>query len=145
MTLSDEITLDPTGKGYANYLPDAPGVVCDLLNTPTETMAKERWVTALTILSKCELGVSIIRKLKALESQDAVVEVAWNRLNGDPGLNVNDPATRMYLDQLVREDELTAEEVAQLKALAMQPASRAEVLGLPPVTEIDLIEAGVVK
>lgn len=145
MTLADEINNDPTNKGYKNYLPDSPGAVCDLLNAQTETMPKERWVTALTILSKCELGVSIIRKLRALVSEDAVIEVAWNRLNSETGLNVDDNATQMYLDQLVTNQNLDEEEVVQLKALAVQSASRAEVLGIPPVTIIDLIEAGVVK
>lgn len=145
MTLLDEINDDPTSKGYLAHLPDSLGAVCDLLNAPTETMAKERWVTALTILSKCEFGVSIIRKLKAMVSEDAIVEVAWNRLNSATGLNVNDKATQDYLDALVTNGGLTTVEVEQLKALANQTASRAEVLGLPPVTEIDLIEAGVVK
>jgi hypothetical protein len=145
MTLLDEINNDPTGKGYAVHLPDSPGVVCDLINARTETMAKERWVTALTILSECELGVSIIRKLKSLIPQDAVVEVAWNRLNGATGLNVNDQATKAYLDGLGAGGGLEDEEIKQLKALALQPASRAEVLGFPPVTVVDLIEAGVAK
>jgi hypothetical protein len=135
MNLAEELRTDPSGLSYAKHLPDAPGLVVDLLNARTTTMAKERWVTGLTILSECPLGASIIRKLKAASLQDAVVEVAWHRLLGATGLNVNDNATLATLNEMASADVLAVDEVNQLKAMAIQPASRAEILGLGRVTE----------
>jgi hypothetical protein len=139
MTLVEELRQDPTGMGYAVYLPDAPGIVADLLNVQLTTMAQERWVTALTILSECPSGPSIIRKLYAASQQDAVVLVAWNRLNSSTGLNVNDGATKANINGLVALQVLDQSEGDELKALAIQPASRAQVLGLAPVTVLDVM------
>lgn len=144
--LRDELTNDPTVKGYATYLADAPGIVVDMINAQTERMAQERWVTGLTILSECsDLGPSIVRKLKAASLQDAVVEIAWHRLLGPTGLNINDAATLANIDGMVQAGTLVEAEAGQLKTLAIQPASRAQLLGLPSVTLYDLIDAGLVK
>jgi hypothetical protein len=144
--LRDEVDLDPAGKGYAKYLPSASGVVVDLLNAPTERFAQERWVNGLTILSECgDLGPSIIRKLKAASLQDAVVEVAWHRLLGPTGLNVNDPETVKSIGDMVTMGAMSNDEAAQLLAMAIQPGSRVQILGLPRVLIYDLIEAGITQ
>lgn len=133
--LQAELANDPAGKGYAAHLPDAPGLVVDLLNAATETAPLERWVTGLTILSECPAGRSITRKLKKASIDDAVVEVAWYQLLGRRGLNVNDPATKAMLDEMAAADILDTEEVTQLKAMAVQIASRAEIIGIGRATE----------
>lgn len=133
--LQAELANDPAGKGYAAHLPDAPGLVVDLLNAATETAPMERWVTGLTILSECPAGKSITRKLKKISIDDAVVEVAWHRLLGPDGLNVNDPATKAMLDEMAAAGILDADEVEQLKGMAIQPASRAQIIGIGRATE----------
>ena len=67
--LSDEIDNDPTGKGYAAFLPDQPGHVVELLNEQTETMVKSRMITARGIMSDypggAALAAGVLDKLEA--------------------------------------------------------------------------------
>jgi hypothetical protein len=137
--LSDEITNDPTGKGYAAFLPDQPGHVVELLNAPTETMVKSRLITARGILSGYPGGpmvaAVVLDKLKAATSTISALGWAFDFLKTPEGLDLGDPATQGMLDTLATAEVITTEESANLKALAIQPASRAEVLGLPYVDE----------
>jgi len=139
--LGDEITNDPTGKGYAAFLPDQPGRVVELLNDQTETMRKRTIVTVLKIMDV--LGVtmyeSVMNKLDAIAPSRVIVRDFLSRLRMDSG-DMGSPTTIGMIDvigSIAAPNGFTAEEVAALKAISMQPASRAEVLGLPYVTEED--------
>lgn len=138
--LSDEITNDPTGKGYATFLPDQPGHVVALLNDQTETMYKSpNMVTERTIMElPPTLSRSILTKFRAFATQDILVEKAVNFLGKPEGIDGGHPNTHAMLDQLAlvpAPNGFTAEEVTALKNLSLKPASRAEVLGLPYITE----------
>lgn len=139
--LSDEITNDPTGKGYMAFLPDQPGKVVDLLNDKTETMVKSRLITARGILSGYPGGpmaaAAVLDKLKAATPNISALGWAFGFLTTSEGLDIGDPATQGMIDALSADpmNVITIQEAANLKALASQPASRAEVLGLPYVTE----------
>ncbi len=136
--LSDEITNDPTAKGYAAFLPDAPGAVVNLLNALTETMVKSRMITARGILSDYPGGptvaAAVLDKLDTAAPGIPALKWAWSFIKGE-GLDIGDPATQGMLDTLATATVITTTEADNLKALALQPASRAEVLGLPYVTE----------
>jgi hypothetical protein len=142
--LQAEIQTDPAGKGYAAHLPSAPGIVVDLLNAQTETMAKPRYVTTRTIMAECAASSAILAALKAAAAENVEVECAWNFLNKDSGIDIGNERTLVMCDQLAAGGVLTQPQADQLKAMANQSASRAEVLGLGRVTEQDLIAAGVV-
>lgn len=139
--LSDEITTDPTGKGYAALLPDQPGKVVDLLNAKTETKTKPRIITARGILSDYSGGpaaaAAVLDKLDAAAPSIPALKWAWAFIKGE-GIDIGNSATQGMLDLLATPtlgDVLTGTEAANLKNLALQPASRAEVLGLPYMTE----------
>jgi hypothetical protein len=138
--LKAEIEADPLVKGYADHLLDSPGLVVDLLNAQTETMVKLRMVTARTLLAECAAGPAILDKLEAAGASNSAVKWAVRFLGNDGGLDVGHPMTQKMIDQLTG-PVLTAEEGATLKALAKQPASRAEVLGLGSVSLIDVMRA----
>lgn len=137
--LSDEIDNDPTAKGYAGYLPDQPGKVVNLLNDLTETMVKPRMITARGILSDYPGGptvaAAVLDKLKAATASISALNWAFGFLTTPEGLDIGNPATQGMLDQLATSAVITTDEAANLKALAIQPSSRAEVLGLPYITE----------
>lgn len=135
--LADEITNDPTGKGYAALLPDKPGRVADLLNALTESKIKSRMITSRTILAECDLtiGTSALEKLAAASVGNETIKIAVHWLSQESGIDIGHPNTSIMLDAHVSAGILTLEESDALKALALQPASRAEVLGLPYVTE----------
>lgn len=136
--LSDEITNDPTGKGYAAFLPDQPGKVVDLLNAYNETKVKARMITARGILSDYPGGpveaATVLDKLDTAAPTIPALRWAWAFIKGE-GIDIGHPATQAMLDTLATATVLTSTEAANLKSLAVQPASRAEVLGLPLITE----------
>jgi hypothetical protein len=139
--LKAEIQNDPTAKGYALHLPDSPGRVVELLNAQTETMAKSRMVTARAILAECEDGATILDKLEAAGTSVSAVKWAVRFLGQDAGVDIGHKAARGMIDQLVTGSVLLAGEAGQLKAMAMQPASRAEVLGFGFVHDSDVRDA----
>lgn len=136
--LSDEIDNDPTGKGYATFLPGQPGHVVALLNALTETSVKTRMITARGILSDYPGGPAaaamVLDKLETAAPSIPALKWAFGFLKTADGLDIGHPATQGMIDQL-SPGVIDAEEAAHLKALALQPASRAEVLGLPVMTE----------
>jgi len=136
--LGDEILNDPTGKGYAALLPDQPGRVVELLNDQTETMVKTRMITARGILSDYPGGpaaaATLLDKLDASAPSIPALKWAWKFISGE-GLDIGNAATQGMLDTLATAAVITSTEAANLKALALQKASRAEVLGLPYVDE----------
>src|SRR5690242_18623661 len=126
--LSDEITNDPTGKGYANFLPDQPGHVVDLLNAKTETMYRSpNMVTKRTIMElPPTMSRSILTKFRAFAAQDILVEEAVSFLGKPEGLDGGHPNTHELLDQLAlvaAPNGFTAEEVTALKNMSLKPAS----------------------
>lgn len=144
--LKTEVTTDPAQIGYGQYLPAAPGMVCQLLNAQgTTTMVKSRLVSARTVLAECGSGAgALLDKLQALGSTSSSVKWAVIFLQQEGGLDVGHPVTQSMLDQLAAAGSLTTAEATQLKNMAVQPCSRAEKLGLGYVTEADLRAAGVV-
>lgn len=136
--LSDEITNDPEGKGYAVFLPDQPGHVVELLNAYTENKVKTRLITARGILSDYPGGpveaATVLDKLETAAPNISALKWAWKFITGE-GIDIGHAATQGMLDTLAGAAVITSTEAANLKALALQPASRAEVLGLPVITE----------
>lgn len=142
--LKSEVQTDPLNLGYAQFLPDNPGKVVELLNANTQQLLRSRMVTARAILAECQGGAQILDKLESAAT--AVTEVKWavRFLQQEAGIDVGHPATQSMIGQLVERQILTDAEGAALKAMALRPGSRAEVLALGRVTETDLIEAGVI-
>lgn len=136
-TLANEISDDPLGLGYAAHLPDAPGLVVEMLNARTRTAVQSRFVTARGVLAEVDGGAQILDKLDALTG--AVREVKWAmKFLLTDGIDVGHPRTRALLDQLAAGGAITAADAQALKDLALQPASRAEELGLGVITEAGL-------
>lgn len=130
--LRDELQSDPEGIGYAAYLPDEPGMVVGLLNKPQFLMPKTFMVTARGVISGKGLGASagavFLDKLETLIPAVSEVKWAMRFMNGEQGIDVGDPETRTTLDGLVGVAGITQMEIEGIKAMAMQPASRAEIL-----------------
>lgn len=148
-TLSDELANDPMGLGYAQWLPNSPGMVVQLINAPSFAMVKSLMMSERGILAQYPDGPvaadAVLTKLDTFaQTQQALASVVRRALRflGDPeGIDMGSPATQSMLDAVQQAGVLTADETTKLKALAMQPASRAEVLGLGVVTEAQVVEA----
>jgi hypothetical protein len=133
MSLQQELQTDPLGLGYAQFVPQAPGLLVEMLNAPNYTKHKSRFVTARTVLAEVADGATILDKLETAAQTNSAVKWAMRFITTD-GIDVGYPVTQQLLDSLVG-TTLTQTESDSLKNLALQPASRAEVLGFAPVTE----------
>jgi hypothetical protein len=137
MSLQAELTTDPLSRGYQQYIPDSPGMLVDMMNAKTYSMPKERFVSARGILAAYGAdGAVILDKLETAANSNSVIKWAMRFVIGD-GIDVGHPTTRTMLDSMVG-TVLTQTECDLLKNLAVQPASRAEVLNLNFVTEADV-------
>jgi hypothetical protein len=137
MSLQEELTTDPLGLGYQQYIPDSPGILVNMLNAPNYSMPKERFVTARGVLgSYGTVGAEILDKLEGAAPSNSAIKWAMRFMATD-GIDVGHPTTISLLDALVG-TVLTQTECDLLKSMAVQPASRAEVLGLGYVQEHDV-------
>lgn len=136
--LSDEITNDPLAKGYAALLPDSPGRVVDILNAKTETKLSLVNRTEFTIWAVQTGMLAVIEdesqdKTSALRS--SALAMRYVLLGASSGIDFSNPANEQTLTAWVSLGKLTTENKDSLLAVATKPASRAEVLGLPVITE----------
>ena len=139
--LHTELTTDPLALGYAKFLPGDPVHAAALLNDPRFTKIKTRFVTARTVLAEVAGGAALLDKLQSIGATQSAVKYAMTFLNQEGGIDIGNAATQGMVDQLVAGAALTAAEGTALKNLALQPASRAEVLGLGTVTANDIVGA----
>lgn len=130
--LKTELTTDPLAIGYAAHRPHAPGMLAQLVNAKTTALAKERMVTARGIMASYGLGptagAAFLDKLEALAPAVPAIKWAMKFLQQEAGIDVGESATRAMLDSLVGVGGITQSDVDGIKAMALQPSSRAEVL-----------------
>ncbi len=142
-SIRDEVLNDPAERGYAQYWPDAPGMIVELMNDKAGgQMYRSRYVTAREVIKLANgVGISVLGKFDAIEQSNIAVKWAVKFLDSEKGLDIGDPFTHAMIDQLISANTLTADEGAALKAMSMLPASRAEILGLGYLSEQDLRDA----
>lgn len=136
--LGDEILNDPTGKGYAALIEEQPGAVCDLLNAKTETKLGlldranlTMWAVAEGMLGKFE-DESVDKTSPLRDSALAILYVLKGATSGiDFSIQQNLDGFAAWISL----GKMTEAQKDAALALATLPASRAEVLGLPYVTE----------
>lgn len=130
--LHTEVMTDPACMGYAPYLPDSPGRVVEMLNEPRFSMPKTTMVTARGVMASFGLGpiagAAFLDKLEALAANVPAIKWAMKFLQAESGIDVGEPATQLMLTSLIGVGGITAADIDGIKAMALQPASRAEVL-----------------
>ncbi|MDQ2822738.1 MAG: hypothetical protein M3Y65_20565 [Pseudomonadota bacterium] len=90
------------------------------LNVDSPSVLQLRYVTARTVMSSCADGVDILSALQAA-AENAAVRWALQFLGQNSGLDIGDPFTQGMVDQLVAGSVLSADQGAQLKAMAIAP------------------------
>ena len=130
--LRAEVQVDPAGIGYAGHLPEAPGQVVELLNARVFSMPKATFISARGVMSAAGLGpaggAAFLDKLEVLASSVPAIKWVMKFLQAEAGIDVGEPATQAMLTSLIGVGGITQAEVDGIKAMALQPASRAEVL-----------------
>lgn len=141
MSLRDELLNDPLSRGYSAFTQDAPGILVDMLNTPVFTMIKSRFVTARGVLAEHGAqGAAILDKLDAASSSNSAIKWAMIFASQDSGIDIGHQNTRALLDAIVPA-VLTQAEADLIKNMAIQPASRAEILGFGWIRDTDICAA----
>lgn len=131
--LATELADDPAGIGYAAMLPAAPGHVVAALNASSTSMVKSFTATARTLLSTLDptVAATFLETLEAVAVSGSPVApvVKWGlKFVTSDGIDLGHPATRGLIDALVNGAILDQSIGDAVKALAVQPASRAEAL-----------------
>lgn len=145
--LKQEIVDDPLSQGYSAFLPDSTGWVANMLNERKFQAAKTRMVTARGIMASYGIGPTqgalFLDKLESLSANIPALKWAMKFLQQETGIDVGEPATQIMLTSLIGVGGITQAEIDGVKAMAIQPASRAEVLFGSDiiVTEHDVIKA----
>lgn len=124
--LHDEIVNDPTGKGYASM---SDTEIADALNAETEQ------VTVASILSQDVIEATVPSEYQALtDAQKQLYDMFISAGSINPaGANTRQAFANMFGPE--------TQTRANLLARVNRPASRSSVLGLPAVTEGDVIKA----
>lgn len=136
--LGDEITNDPTSKGYAGFLPNQPGHVVALLNAQTETKLGLLDKTRLTIWSVETAMRSVIEdesadKLSPL--RDSALAILDVLRGASSGIDFANPKNLAVINAWEALGKLSSANKALMLTAGTVQASRAEVLGLPYITE----------
>lgn len=152
--LKAEIINDPAGLGYAALLPSTPGYVAEILNRAGGggTMLKTRLITERGILSSYGLGptagAAFLDKLDTVAASGLPGTDALSRMMkyiyGNEGVDIGDTASASSLGSLVGVAGITMEEASTVIGMALQPCSRAELLGLGVVMVEHIANCGVI-
>lgn len=145
--LSDEISNDPAGLGYAAHLPDSPGIVADLINNvktdtmlgPLRTTTAKAWAAHGPYAKIVDASNDVNHACRA-----SCLVIRDSFACGDP-IHIEDAGLQAMLDMWVQHDVATQAEVDALYQLATVHASRGEKLGLGIVTAYDITAARAIQ
>jgi len=120
--------------------------IADILNRPDYTRTVETRVTDLSLMDSLGVTVAnaILDKLVTIGGSNSAVRRAVKAIESGRGLDVGNPEVAGVLDQLTLIDApngLTVEEAAAIKALAVRPCGRAELLFGRAVSAADVSTA----
>jgi hypothetical protein len=140
--LAAEIKSDPLGLGYAAHLPFDPVRVVELLTVETETkLGPLRSTTAKAWAARGPYAKIVdASNLSTHPCRASCLVIRDSFACGDM-IHVEDADLQGMLDAWISNDIATQAEVDALYKLAMQAASRADVLGIPAPTARDIIDA----
>lgn len=147
--LKNEINTDPKALGYAPFVPNAPGSVCNLINGYTQTMVKP--ITAAVALTWAAAGpMSAIVDASNNTSHPARASCLafLHALSSGMGFDMNHSDVMSQFGGWVTAGVITQAQHDDLVSRSTQPASRAEAIALVDiggsVTQDDLKQAGVI-
>lgn len=123
-------------------LPESPGTVADMLNAPTESMVKAiRTTTAQAWAAGGPYSVIVDASNNINHPCRASCLVLRDAFASGVDIHLERPDMINMLAAWVATGVCTVAQHDDLLARATQPASRMEVLGLPPATIADVIGA----
>lgn len=127
-TLTEELASDPLGMGYATM---TDGELEATLNAKTRTRLVSTQIGFGAVMSAlgASAGAALLDTIEVAAVSNSPVKWAMRLLAAD-NLDIGNLETRAQIDALAAAGVMTEAQAATLKALAEQPCSRAEELGL---------------
>ena len=143
MNYNDLKTEINTGPLAAECVVKTDNEIADLINYRRYTAVQSRFVTARTVLAELGAGPgsAILDKLEQAAAMSSPVKWMIKFLALEGGVDIGNTETQAAIDELILASVLTASEGQALKAMALQPVSRAEMLGWAPITYDDVNRA----
>jgi len=140
--LRAELTNDPKARGYGAHLPGDPARVIELLTAPTETMLGPlRSTTAKAWAARGPYARIVDASNDAAHACRASCLVIRESFACGDMIHVEEGDLQDMLGAWIAHGVATQAEVDALYALAMQPASRGDVIGVPAPSARDIIDA----
>jgi hypothetical protein len=143
--LKAEIATDPAVLGYATFMPGDPEHVASLLNAPRFSALKSiTAATALTWAAQGPYSAIVDASNNISHPCRASCLVVRDTLSAGLTVHMEDPALQNMFGawKTVAPAIITQAQYDALIAIATQPASRAEILGLGPVTARNIVDSG---
>ena len=147
MDWKTEIETGPMAAELAPFVTAGnDGQVAAILNDKTRgsTKLQHRLLSARGVLADYAGGptaaAAVLDKLESAATTVPAIKWVMTFLRAD-GIDIGHPATQGMLDQLAAGGVLTAAEAANLKALGIVPASRAEQVSGRDVTIYEIAQA----
>jgi len=137
--LRNEVQNDPTSKGYMTFWPDSPGMIVEMLNAPTEFMVKAIKTTTAQAWAATGPYAGIVDAANDVNHPcRASCLVVRETLSSGVDIHLERVDVQQMLLAWVATGVCSEAQRQDLLNRALQPASRMEVLGLPPASEADL-------
>lgn len=136
LELKNEIDNGPLAS---EFIGKSDNEVADILNdTSRFTSIKSRYVTARTFLAELPNGAEILDKLEVAASNISTLKWALRFLQLNSGVDIGHPNSQAQITALGSYAILTEDEANAIKNMALQPTSRAELLGWPTISYNDV-------
>lgn len=144
--LRDELLNDPKGKGYTAHLPGDPEKVAELLRAPTESMVKAIQSTTAQAWAATGPYANIVDASAKKDGQAdhpcrASCLVLRDAFASGVPIHMERPDVQGMFSAWVTTGICTQAQADDLYQRSTQPASRAEVLGIPAPTARDILDA----
>jgi hypothetical protein len=143
--LKTEIQLDPLLLGYAAFRPNDPQHIADLMNAPSYTALKTiTAAAALTWAAQGPYSAIVDASNNTTHPCRASCLVVRDTLTAGLDIHMESASLQSMFSawKTVTPAVITPAQYDSLIAIATQPASRAEVLGLGAVTARNVVDSG---
>ena len=142
MSLADELKTDPENLGYAAHLPDDPQRVIDLMTALS--FKKVQPITAGQALTWAAAGplATITDTSNNANSPIRASCLAFLlAMKAGRDVDMGDSNVKAQFDIWLQQGIINQQQHDDIITIATQPASRADVLGIPAPTARDIIDA----
>jgi hypothetical protein len=146
--LANEIKTDPIGIGYTHLLttPLGPGHVAEAMNAPTQLMLQAIESDVIMLWSASGPYANIVDAANnSAHPCRASCLVIKDKMQSGQYVHIEIQGIQDIFTSWVAAGVITQAQHDALMSLAMQPASRCQVLNIPPVNCDDLLKAGIVQ